>query len=429
MMAGMTAPPPSGLELFGFSSKDDFMAQTAAVWNPDKVRFWQDAGTDLVIDRREEYFLFDTSGKRLIDVHLNGGTFNLGHRNPELIEALEWAMRIVDIGNHHFPALARTALATALLDTCHAGMRKVVYAAGGSEANDIAIKSARHATRRRRIVSISHAYHGSTGLAMAATDARFSERFLSDRPEEFTQVPFNDVPAMEQAIARGDVAAVILETIPATYGFPMPAPGYLQEVKRLCERHGTLFIADEVQTGLMRTGEMWAIYGYGVEPDILVTAKGISGGIYPIACTILNEATSAWLDEDGWGHVSTGGGSELGCIVALKVLEITQRAPVVSMVHAASALFAERLAEISSLAPEWLVGVRQNGLVMGLELAHPEGARLLSRHLYENGVWAIFSTLDPSVLQFKPGLLLSPEMCEDILERLAAAVLSSREQA
>jgi len=138
----MTSPPPSGLELFGFSSKDDFMAQTAAVWNPDKVRFWRDAGTDLVIDRREEYFLFDTSGKRLIDLHLNGGTYNLGHRNPELIEALEWAMRIVDIGNHHFPALARTALATALLDTCHAGMKKVVYAAGGSEAVDIAIKSA-----------------------------------------------------------------------------------------------------------------------------------------------------------------------------------------------------------------------------------------------------------------------------------------------
>jgi len=425
----MTSPPPSGLELFGFSSKDDFMAQTAAVWNPDKVRFWRDAGTDLVIDRREEYFLFDTSGKRLIDLHLNGGTYNLGHRNPELIEALEWAMRIVDIGNHHFPALARTALATALLDTCHAGMKKVVYAAGGSEAVDIAIKSARHATRRRRIVSIAHAYHGSTGLAVAATDQRFSERFLSDRPEEFTQVPFNDADAMEEALRAGDVAAVILETIPATYGFPMPAPGYLPEVKRLCERYGARFIADEVQSGLMRSGEMWAIHGYGVEPDILVTAKGISGGIYPIACTVLNEATSAWLDEDGWGHVSTGGGSELGCVVALKVLEITQRAPVVSMVHAASARFAAGLDEIRALAPEWLVGIRQNGLVMGLELSRPDGAKLLMKHLYENGVWAIFSTLDPSVLQFKPGLLLSPTMVDDIIERLAAAVLSSAREA
>jgi acetylornithine/succinyldiaminopimelate/putrescine aminotransferase len=419
----------SALELFGFSSKDDFMAQTAAVWNPDKVRHWQEAGTDLVIDRREEYFLYDTSGKRLIDVHLNGGTYNLGHRNAELIQALEWAMRLVDIGNHHFPALARTALANALLATCHDGMSKVVYAAGGSEANDIAIKSARYATGRRKVVSIMHAYHGSTGLALGATDERFSERFLSDRPDEFDHVPFNDLGAMQEALAGGDVAAVIMETIPATYGFPLPLPGYLAEVKRMCERQGTVFIADEVQTGLMRTGEMWAIYGYGVEPDILVTAKGISGGVYPIACVVLDERCGAWLDEDGWGHVSTGGGSELGCVVALKVLEITQRAAVRSMVHAASALFDEGLREIQALHRDWFIGIRQNGLVMGLEFNHPEGSRFVSKRLYDNGVWAIFSTLDPSVLQFKPGLLLDPPACEDILDRLAVSIAAARKDA
>jgi acetylornithine/succinyldiaminopimelate/putrescine aminotransferase len=419
----------SALELFGFASKDDFMAQTAAVWNPDKVRFWQDAGTDLVIDRREEYFLYDTSGKRLIDVHLNGGTYNLGHRNRELIEALEWAMRLVDIGNHHFPALARTALASALLATCHDGMSKVVYAAGGSEANDIAIKSARYATGRRKVVSILHAYHGSTGLALGATDARFSERFHSDRPDEFAHVSFNDLGAMEDALADGDVAAVIMETIPATYGFPLPLPGYLAEVKRMCDRYGSIFIADEVQTGLMRTGEMWAIYGYGVEPDILVTAKGIGGGVYPIACVVLSDGCGAWLDEDGWGHVSTGGGSELGCVVALKVLEITQRAAVRSMVHAASELFDEGLRDIQALHRDWFIGIRQNGLVMGLEFNHPEGSRYVSKRLYEKGVWAIFSTLDPSVLQFKPGLLLDPPACEDILDRLAVSIAAARRDA
>jgi acetylornithine/succinyldiaminopimelate/putrescine aminotransferase len=424
--AVMSAARQNGLEIFGFSSKDDFMEQTAAVWNPDKVRFWQESGTDLVIDRREEYFLYDTSGKRLIDVHLNGGTFNLGHRNPELIEALEWAMRLVDIGNHHFPALARTALASALLATCHDGMSKVVYASGGSEANDIAIKSARYATKRRKVVSIKHAYHGSTGLALGATDGRFSERFLSERPDEFSHVAFNDLDAMEEALRGADVAAVILETIPATYGFPMPLPDYLPGVKRLCDRYGSLYIADEVQTGLMRTGEMWAIYGYGVEPDILVTAKGISGGIYPIACVALSERCGAWLDEDGWGHVSTGGGSELGCVVALKVLEITQRPSVRSMMQGASALFADGLRQIQALHPDWLASIRQNGLVIGLEFDHERGAQLVSRRLYEAGVWAIFSTLDTRVLQFKPGLLLDPVMCEDILDRLAVSVAAAK---
>jgi hypothetical protein len=426
----MTASATSGLELFGFASKEEFLEQTAAVWNPDKVRFWREAGTELVIDRREEYFLYDTSGKRLIDLHLNGGTFNLGHRNPELIAALEWAMRLVDMGNHHFPALARTALATALLATCRENMRKVVYAPGGGEANDIAIKSARYATQRTKVVSMLHGYHGSTGLALGATDPSYSTRFLSSgRPDEFVHVPFNDLEAMEQALAGGDVAAVIAETIPATYGFPMPAPGYLPGVKRLCERQGTIYIADEVQTGLMRTGEMWAIDGYGVQPDILVTAKGISGGIYPIACVVLDERCGGWLDEDGWAHVSTGGGSELGCIVALKVLEITQRPSVRSMVHAASALFADGLGQIQALQPDWLIGIRQNGLVMGLELAHPEGARLLSKRLYDTGVWAIFSGLDTSVLQFKPGLLLDPATCEDVLDRLAVAMAGARRDA
>jgi len=277
-----------------------------------------------------------------------------------------------------------------------------------------------------QVVSIKHAYHGSTGLALGATDERFSERFLAERPDEFVHVPFNDLDAMGEALRGGDVAAVILETIPATYGFPMPLPGYLAGVKRLCERHGALYIADEVQTGLMRTGDMWAIYGYGVEPDILVTAKGISGGIYPIACVVLSERCGAWLDEDGWGHVSTGGGSELGCVVALKVLEITQRPSVRSMMRGAAALFADGLREIQALHPDWFVGIRQNGLVMGLEFDHPNGAQLVSRRLYEAGVWAIFSTLDTRVLQFKPGLLLDPAMCEDVLDRLAVSIALAR---
>ena len=103
---------------FSFESKADFLRRSEEFWNPDKTRFWQDAGVDLVIDRREGYCFWDMAGARLIDLHLNGGTYNLGHRNPELIATLEQAMGRFDIGNHHFPALARTALAEALVATC-----------------------------------------------------------------------------------------------------------------------------------------------------------------------------------------------------------------------------------------------------------------------------------------------------------------------
>ncbi len=407
---------------FSFDSKADFLRKSEEFWNPNKTRFWQEAGVDLVIDRREGYLFWDMAGRRLIDLHLNGGTYNLGHRNPELIVTLEQAMSRFDIGNHHFPALARTALAEALVATASANMRRVIYGSGGGEAIDIAIKTARHARQRRKIVSIAKGYHGHTGLAVAAGDDRFSTLFLSDRPEEFVQVPFNDLDAMENTLRGDDVAAVLMESIPATYGFPLPLPGYLQAVKQLCERHGALYIADEVQTGLMRTGEMWAIMKAGIEPDIMVVGKGITGGMYPIAAVVVSEECSGWLKEDGFAHMSTGGGAELGCIVGLKVLEISGRPEVRSMVHYISDRFRTGLSAIQEMYPEWFTGIRQDGVVMGLEFEHPQGAKLVMRRLYEHGVWAIFSTLDPRVLQYKAGILMGPDLVDEVLDRTATAI-------
>ena len=178
-------------------------------------------------------------------------------------------------------------------------MKYAVFAPGGAEAIDIAIKTARYATKRRKIVSIIKGYHGHSGLSVATGDDRFTKIFLADQPDDFIQVPFNDLDAMEQALQGNDVAALIMETIPATYGFPMPKEGYLKACKALCEKYGTMYIADEVQTGLMRTGEMWGWQAYGVQPDIMVTAKGLSGGLYPI-CACTGEREGRRLAPRGW---------------------------------------------------------------------------------------------------------------------------------
>jgi acetylornithine/succinyldiaminopimelate/putrescine aminotransferase len=405
-----------------YASKQDFLARSKEFWNPGKTQFWIDAGVPLVIDRREEYFLYDLDGARLIDVHLNGGTYNLGHRNPELVATLRQALDRFDIGNHHFPSLARTALAEDLIRTAPPGLSKVIYSSGGGEAVDIALKTARHTTGKRRIVSIHKAFHGHTGLAVATGDDRYAKLFLADRPAEFPHVPFNDLDAMEQELRAGDVAGVILETIPATYGFPLPEPGYLEGVKKLCETYDALYIADEVQTGLMRTGELWAITKHGISPDILVTSKGLSGGLYPIGAVLVSERCAGWLTEDGFGHISTFGGAELGCLVARKTLEITTRPSTRAQVDELTGLFTTGLREIQAANPGWFTGIRQNGLVMGLEFGHPRGAEHVMRRMYENGVWAIFSALDPRVLQFKPGLLLTPAVAAELLERTATAI-------
>jgi acetylornithine/succinyldiaminopimelate/putrescine aminotransferase len=298
----------------------------------------------------------------------------------------------------------------------------VIYGSGGGEAIDIALKTARHATQKRKIVSIIKAYHGHTGLAVGTGDDRFSKLFLSDQPEDFPHVPFNDLEAMEDALRGRDVAAVIMETIPATYGFPLPEPGYLRAVKDLCEKYDALYIADEVQTGLMRTGELWGITKEGIEPDIMVTGKGIGGGLYPIACVLVNERSAGWLTEDGFAHISTFGGAELGCIAALKALEICSRDETRTMVHYIADRIGRGLRDIQAQFPDWMIGIRQNGVVIGIEFNHPEGAKFVMKHLYENGVWAIFSTLDPRVLQFKPGVLMKPELADELLDRFEVSV-------
>ena len=412
-------------------AKLDFLERSREFWNPGKTQDWQDMGVDLVIDRREGYYLYDMDGRRLIDVHLNGGTYNLGHRHPELVEVLKAGTARFDMGNHHFPALARTALAEALA-LCAPGpdFKYTIYGSGGGEAIDIALKTARHTMKKRKIVSLIKAFHGHTGLAVKLGDERFSKPFLSeDIDHEFIQVPFNDLNAMEDALRKRDVAAVILETIPATYGFPMPHEGYLPAVRKLCDRYDALYIADEVQTGLMRCGEMWGCMRYGVVPDIMVTGKGITGGMYPIACVLASEKCGGWLKEDGFGHISTGGGAELGCLVAMKVLEIVQRPEVRSMVHFIADFLRAGLDRIMAEYSDYFVGIRQHGVVMGLEFEHPQGAKLVMKHLYDNGVWAIFSTLDPRVLQFKPGLLLTQNDAEDLLRRVEIAVDLARVEA
>ncbi|MFZ0887890.1 MAG: aminotransferase class III-fold pyridoxal phosphate-dependent enzyme [Candidatus Binataceae bacterium] len=390
---------------------------------PGRVRSFQWLGIDLVIGRREGYRLWDIDGRELLDFHLNGGVFNLGHRNPEVIAALQEALGTFDIGNHHFPSVARAELGEMIARLTPGDLQYSVFASGGGEAIDVAIKTARHATQRRKIVSIVKGYHGHTGLALAAGDERFSRMFLSEGPPgQFVQVPFNDLPAMEEALGGGDVAAVILETIPATLGFPMPAEGYLAGVKRLCERFGSLYIADEVQTGLGRCGRMWGVECFGVEPDILVTGKGLSGGIYPIAATVLSPRVAKWLDDDGWAHVSTFGGAEVGCRVAQKVLEITSKPEVLANVRTTSDYLADGLRRIQQRYPGWLVEIRRQGVVMGLRFAHERGGMLMSRALYEAGLWAMFAAYDTSVLQFKAGLLVDRALCDEALARFESGI-------
>jgi acetylornithine/succinyldiaminopimelate/putrescine aminotransferase len=189
-----------------------------------------------------------------------------------------------------------------------------------------------------------------------------------------------------------------------------------------------MYIADEVQTGLMRTGQMWGWQSYGIQPDIMVTAKGLSGGLYPISACLVNEKAGGWLNEDGAAHISTSGGAELGCIVGHKVIEMLERPELAANVHMVTEFMAEGMRDMMDRHGDIFTGVRQKGVVLGLEFSnYPEGAVYVSRALYEHGIWAIFSSLDKRVLQWKPGVLLTAEVCQEILDRFDAAMPRARE--
>ncbi len=185
-------------------TKEQVLADAMAYWNPGKTKFWQEAGVPLVIGRREGYYLWDMSGHRLIDCHLNGGTYNVGHRNPEVIAALIEGTKEFDIGNHHFPSIMRSVLCKRLAEIMPGSLSCCVLGSSGGEAIDVALKCARYATKRRKSVSIVKAYHGHTGLALGTADAKYAAPFLMQRPEEFIHVPFNDLSAMEAALKGGE---------------------------------------------------------------------------------------------------------------------------------------------------------------------------------------------------------------------------------
>ncbi len=388
---------------------------------PNRVETLLRLGVPLVIGKREGYRLWDLDGHELLDLHLNGGTYNLGHRNPEVLAALNEALGRLDVGNHHFPSEARAELAEKIARNTPGELHSSVFTPSGSEANDLAIRAGRHATGRRKVVALDAAYHGCTALSSAAGRDGNAQYFHSDYPAEFVKVPFDDLDAMEKALAPRDVAVVLMETIPATYGFPVPSDEYLPGVKALCERYGTLFVADEVQTGLGRTGFMWGIDAWNVKPDMMVIGKGLSGGLYPIAALVMTKEVGTFLNENGWAYASTFGGAEIGCCVASKVLDICSRPESLANARLIAAYLKQGLAGIRERHP-FLKGVRQKGLVMGLEVDDPAGALKLSPALYRHGVWAIFAGFDLSVVQFKPGLLVDEKYCDVLLERVDSAL-------
>ena len=421
-MGATPMPPELERYLVGMSEqKQEILRRSYDYLMPQRVATWLEVGVPLVIGRRDGYRIWDVDGHELQDFHLNGGTFNFGHRNPELVAELVDAVQTLDVGNHHFPSDARAVLGERLAEVTPGDLHYSVLAPSGSEANDMAIKTARHATGRRKVVAFERAYHGRSGLSGAAGDASNAAYFHSAFDDDFVGVPFSDADALERALAADDVALFMAETLPATAGFPLPDPDFYTDARRLCDEHGTLFLVDEVQTGLGRSGLLWAIEHFGAEPDMLTTGKGLGGGLYPIGALVVSREAAGWLHEDGWGYVSTFGGSEIGCRVAVTALDIATRPETIRRVEDNAAYMRTGLDELAERHLD-LVEIRQLGVIFALRFRGEHGAFAMAAELYRNGLWAMPAAFEPSTLQFKLGLLVDRAYCDEALGKLDTAL-------
>ena len=407
-MASDASPQP-------YESLEDLSAVFRKHVAPGKLAFYETMGIPMAMGRRGGIWFEDAySKRRVINCHCNGGVFNLGHRNERVATAVREAMETLDIGNHHFLSGHRARLAERLSATTGHALSRVVFGVSGGEAIDVALKVSRGATGRSTIVSALGGYHGHTGLSMAAGDAAYRDVFGPNLPG-FVQVPFDDVDAMDRAITD-DTAAVVLEPIPATLGMPIPSEGYIARVAELCRDRGAKLIADEVQTGLGRTGKLWGYEHEGVVPDAVVTGKGLSGSIFPISATLLTPELHDVLDggDDPFVHISTFGGSELGCVAATTVLDIVE-APG----------FLDRVSEVSAKIVEAFRDLpfehRHRGLFMALKLDSPDRALGMFARLYMEGVFTFPAGNDRSALQFLPPLVMSDEEVDDLVGRVGRA--------
>lgn len=375
-------------------------------------------GLALVPGKREGVFISDINGKKYMNFHCNGGVFNFGHNCTDTVAALKGALDIYDVGSDMVHSPIREQLADELARLMPGKISSVLLCASGSEANDAAIKVSFAHTGRTEIVSANGAYHGGSGFAVATGDPAFKNPFGPELPG-FRQVPFGDFSVLEEVI-DGNTAAVIFETIPATLGMKLPPDDYFQKVRSLCDQRGSLLIIDEVQTGLGRTGKLWAIEHWGVEPDIIVIGKGLSGGVYPIAAACFNPKLVHTFATSPFLHRSEYGGSDLGCAVALKTLEICSAPQFLDHVNSMADFFAEKLNGLKVEFPETISEIRQKGLFTGIVFRDEFLSLLMLKILFDNGIYTVYAGNDKKVIQFLPMLNITMDeavVATDILRK------------
>lgn len=323
--------------------------------------------------------LYTSNGRRIVDFLSGYCVHNVGHNHPDVVEALQ--NELARCG----PAMIQThvadlagELAERLCARAGGRLRKVFFASSGSEGMEAAIKFARAHTRRPGILAAEHAFHGLTCGALSLMSDEFWREGFGPLLPETTIVPFGSIELLERELKSKRFAAFIVEPIQSEAGVRIPDPDYLRSAETLCRRYGTLFVLDEVQTGMYRTGAFLAAHQFGVEPDIVVLAKALSGGLVPVGAVLMSDEVCDSVYSSlprAFVHTSTFSENSLAMRAGLATLDVLEREALGHRALEAGIYLREQL-KAALLEFEIVKEVRGLGLLMGIEFQPPKQLRL-----------------------------------------------------
>jgi ornithine--oxo-acid transaminase len=348
----------------------------ARMLNPQLPRMLHAIGFDRTYVRAQGAYFYDEQGNDYLDFLAGFGVFAAGRNHPAIREALHQVLdaQTADLIQFDSPLLAGLLAEKLLAYAPH--LDRVYFGNSGTEAVEAALKFARYATGRSRILYCDHAFHGLTAGSLSANGSQeFRRGFDPLLPD--TMVPLGDLEALERELARGDVAALLLEPIQGK-GVNIPPPGFLKAAHERLRAHGALLICDEVQTGVGRTGTFFAYQQEDVEPDIVAVAKALSGGFVPVGATL----AKGWIFEKVYSsmdrvlvHDSTFGSNAMAMAAGLAALQVVEDEKLVQNAERIGALLSGRLAERLERY-ELLTDVRGRGLMIGFEFGKPASLKL-----------------------------------------------------
>lgn len=394
--------------------------------NPGLAGLLRFTGLDKVESHAEGVYVWDTEGKRYLDFLGLYGTLSLGHRHPKVVEAVKKQLDLMPMSVRIMVSEPTARLAQKLAEITPGELGMSFFCNSGAEAVEAALKFARIFTGKTDFVTTHGGYHGKTMGALSVTPRSHYQDPVRPLVPGVTAVPFGDSEAVAKAITS-DTAAVILEPIQGEGGIRVPPVGYLCEVQDICRKAGVLLIADEVQTGLGRTGKMWAVEWEGVEPDILTSAKALGGGVMPIAAMVARPPIMEIYRQEPLIHSTTFGGNPLAAAAALAAIEVTLSEDLPARAQAMGQYLMQKLSGLHSAYPELIEEVRGRGLMVGLEFTDADIGGLAVAELATRGILTAFGLNNPKVVRLEPPLIVEERHIDQAVEALEASLDATKE--